>query len=206
MTTRSARSGKTTGRPVAFDRDVALEAALKEFWRYGYDGTSIAMLTAAMDIRPPSLYGAFGDKRALFRECVRLYSEKYGAFVARALAEEPTAFRAVERLLRESAAMYTDRTHPPGCLIISATAAHGPGSAEVAEELRAGRMAFKQVLADRIAEDVRTGRLPADTDVAALATFCAATQQGMSRQAQDGAGRADLEGVAALAMRAWPAC
>jgi AcrR family transcriptional regulator len=201
MTTRSARA---PGRPRAFDRDAALEKALLEFWRHGYEATSIASLTAAMGIRPPSLYAAFGDKRALFGECVRRYQETHGAFVVRALAEEPTARQAIERMLYEVAADYTDPSHPPGCLIITATAAHGPECADVAENLRVMREATKQTIADRIAEDVRAGRLPADTDVTALATFYAATVQGMSRQAQDGATREDLERVAALAMRAWP--
>lgn len=123
---------------------------------------------------------------------------------ARALAEEPTARRAVERMLREVAADYTDPAHPPGCLIISATAAHGPGSYRVAEDLHALREATKKTIEARIEEGVRLGQLPAGSDVGALTTFYAATIQGMSRQAQDGATKEDLERVAALAMQAWP--
>ena len=37
------------------------------FWDKGYEGTSIADLTEAMGINPPSLYAAFGNKEALFR-------------------------------------------------------------------------------------------------------------------------------------------
>lgn len=195
---------RSRGRPRAFDRDAALEKALVEFWRHGYEATSVSALTAAMGIRPPSLYAAFGDKRTLFGECVRRYQERHGALVRRALAEEPTAERAIGRMLRDLAADYTDPSHPPGCLIITATASHGPESAEVAEELRAMRLATRRSIADRIAADVRAGLLPADTDVDGLAAFFAATMQGMSRQAQDGATRDDLERIADLAMRAWP--
>lgn len=200
----SVRSVRAPGRPCSFDRDVALEQALLEFWRHGYEGASIASLTAAMGIRPPSLYAAFGDKRGLFFACVHLYLETHGVFAARALAEEATARRAVQRMLCEVAADYTDPAHPPGCLIISATAAHGPGSDGVAEELRVMREATKKTIAARIEQDVGLGQLPAGTDVHALTTFYAATVQGMSRQAQDGATRQDLEQVAALAMQAWP--
>jgi AcrR family transcriptional regulator len=196
--------GRAPGRPRAFDRDEALEKALVEFWRYGYESTSVAGLTAAMGIRPPSLYAAFGDKRKLFGEAVERYQRTHGAFTARALAEEPTGRRAIERLLREAAVHYSDPGHPPGCLIITAGVNHSPEAAEVEGQLRGYRTAAKRAIAERIAEDVEAGRVPAETDVDGLATFFAATVQGMSRQAQDGATREDLERVADLAMKAWP--
>ncbi|TQS22759.1 TetR/AcrR family transcriptional regulator [Microbispora sp. KK1-11] len=190
------------GRTRAFDRDVALERALEEFWRHGYEATSVSGLTAAMGINPPSLYAAFGDKRRLFGEAVRRYQETHGAFASRALAGEPTARAAVERLLREAAEVYTDPAHPPGCLIISAGV--NTSDADVIEELRGHREAGKAAIRRRIERDVETGLLPPQTDAPALATFFAAVIQGMSTQARDGATRADLDAVATLALRAWP--
>jgi TetR/AcrR family transcriptional regulator, copper-responsive repressor len=192
------------GRPRGFDRDTALEQALSEFWRYGYEATSIATLTAAMGIKPPSLYAAFGDKRKLFTEAVAHYQETHGAFTSRALAEEPTARQAVERVLREAAAHYTDPGHPPGCLVISAAINHGPETADVEAQLRALREAGKRAITERIKDDIMAGRLPASTDSEALGTFYSVTIQGMSRQAQDGATAEDLDKVASLALAAWP--
>jgi len=199
----SFHSATSPGRPVSFDRDVALEKALNEFWRHGYHATSIASLTAAMGIQPPSLYAAFGDKRTLFRECVKLYQDRFDGG-ARALTEEPTARQVIERILHYQAGQYTDEIHPPGCLLISATVVYGPTSADVADELHRTRDAFKQAIADRISQDVREQRLPADTDVIGLATFYVTVVQGMSRQAQDGATGEHLRKVADLAMAAWP--
>ncbi|WP_336210845.1 TetR/AcrR family transcriptional regulator [Nonomuraea sp. LPB2021202275-12-8] len=192
-------------RQRAFDRDAALENALLAFWRHGYEATSVAELTAAMGIRPPSLYAAFGDKRRLFEEVVRRYQEVYGSFSTRALAEEPTGRQAVERVLREAASEYTDPGHPPGCLIITAAVNCGPESAEVEEGLRQGREASKAAIRARIDGDMAAGLLPPETDTAALAAYYAAVIQGMSTQARDGTGREELERVAELAMLAWPA-
>ena len=62
------------GRPRAFDRAEALEAAMRVFWQHGYDGASLTELTEAMGISRPSLYAAFGDKAELFRETLTCYS------------------------------------------------------------------------------------------------------------------------------------
>ncbi|WP_433435161.1 TetR/AcrR family transcriptional regulator [Nonomuraea sp. CA-141351] len=191
-------------RQRAFDKEEALEEALLMFWRHGYEATSVAELTAAMGIRPPSLYAAFGDKRQLFEEAVRRYQETYGAFTTRALAEEPTGRAAIERVLRESAAEYASDSHPAGCLIITAAVNCGPESAEVQELLRGFREAAKGALKERIDEDVAAGLLPAHTDTEGLATFYAAVIQGMSTQSRDGAPAAALLHTAALAMSAWP--
>ncbi len=191
------------GRPRGFDRAQVLDLALTEFWRNGYEATSIARLTQAMGITAPSLYTAFGDKRTLFSAAVERYAETYGGYGARALAE-PTARAAVERLLYEAAAEYTEPGHPPGCLVINGAVNTTPADADVKAELRGFREATKRALAGKIEADVRAGLLPEETDAPALAAFYASVVQGMSTQACDGAGRADLERVAALAMRAWP--
>lgn len=191
------------GRPRSFDREAALERALLTFWERGYDATSVTDLTTSLGIGAPSLYAAFGDKRKLFNEVVQRYQETHGAFTARALAEEPTARAAIERILREAATHYTDPAHARGCLIISAAQNTIPASAEVADQLRRIRRAGRDVLRDRIQGDVDAGLLPDDTDAAALATFFAATIQGMSQQARDGASRDDLMAVATTALSVW---
>ncbi|KYG02058.1 TetR family transcriptional regulator [Sorangium cellulosum] len=192
------------GRPRAFDRGVALEAALRVFWRHGYDATSLAELTAAMKITPPSLYAAFGSKKELFLEAVALYAEMYGASVPRALSEEPTARAAVARVLLEFAAFSSSPDHPLGCLMVHGAANCTPGSAEVEAALRERRAASEAALRRRIEQGIAEGDLPADTDGAALAKYYGAVIQGMSVQARDGASREELERVAQAALRAWP--
>ncbi|MEV0530373.1 TetR/AcrR family transcriptional regulator [Kitasatospora sp. NPDC050463] len=190
------------GRPRSFDREAALEQALRLFWERGWEATSVADLTAAMGIRPPSLYAAFGDKRALFEEVVARYRESHGAYATRALAEEPTARAGIARMLREAAAEATDPDHPWGCLLISSTV--NCTSPEVEQAVRAIRTANVRALESLIRADVAAGHEPAEADPAALAQFTATVLQGMSQRARDGAGRAELERVATDAMRVWP--
>lgn len=108
------------GRPRGFDRDRALEQALRVFWEHGYQGASMTALTSAMGIKSPSLYAAYGSKEELFREALALYAATEGSYTRRALDEQPTARASVEAALRDNAAAYTDPATPRGCLVILA--------------------------------------------------------------------------------------
>ena len=61
------------GRPRSFDIDAALDCAVEVFWKNGYEGADLSALTEAMGINRPSLYVAYGDKRALFFKAVERY-------------------------------------------------------------------------------------------------------------------------------------
>ncbi|MFI1869243.1 TetR/AcrR family transcriptional regulator [Streptomyces jumonjinensis] len=190
------------GRPRSFDRDEALRQATLAFWEHGYEATSIAGLTKVMGIGAPSLYAAFGDKKALFAEVVEAYTTSWGIFAGQALAEETTARAAIGRMLREAAHEYTDPSHPRGCLVIRA--AVNCATPEVGAALRERRNATLAAFESRIRADVATGELPGDTDAPALARYCGVVLQGMSQQACDGATEEELARTAEIAMRAWP--
>lgn len=178
-------------RPRAFDRDIALDTALRLFWERGYEQTSISDLTGAMGIAPPSLYAAFGSKRELFDEAVERYDRSPAAFTTLAL-DEPTVRGAIARLLHDAAIEYTRSGQPRGCMILAE-----PMLGEHRKRSRAQ-------LAARIHEGVRSGELPADTDVDALAGFVAVVLAGLSAQARDAATRNELLAVVDAALSTWP--
>src|SRR5579872_7287735 len=61
------------GRPRAYDPDAALSRVMETFWKSGYAGTSLDDLAAATGMNRPSLYAAFGDKRALYVKALEHY-------------------------------------------------------------------------------------------------------------------------------------
>jgi AcrR family transcriptional regulator len=67
--TQKRRGGSRT-----FDRNEAIDAAMRLFWRHGYAGFSLNDLVSAIGIAPPSsLYAAFGSKAGLYREALDHY-------------------------------------------------------------------------------------------------------------------------------------
>ncbi|MEU8896366.1 TetR/AcrR family transcriptional regulator [Nocardia sp. NPDC048505] len=192
----------TRGRPRSFDREEALDKAVRLFWTRGYEATSIGDLTAALGIGAPSLYAAFGDKAKLFAEVVSSFAARYGGFMPRALEEEPTATAAVRRILREAATQYTRPECPHGCLVMSAGL--NTTSDEIADMLRALRNRNIEMFTEHIRADIDDGLLPADADPKMLARYVGTVLQGMSQAARDGASAAELTKVAEMAMRNWP--
>lgn len=199
-----AKVAKPRGRPRSFDREQALERAMDVFWDKGYESTSMADLTAAMGINPPSLYAAFGDKERLFLEAIERYYKLQREPITCAYDEEATARAAVERVLTEAAGQLAKSGHHRGCMIVMAATTCSSASPELQAALAARRATSRVRLKARLDRAVAEGELARDTDTAALAGFYTAVLQGMSLQAREGASRKSLMALAETAMRAWP--
>lgn len=193
------------GRPRGFDRDVALRRAMELFWRHGFEGVSMAELTAAMGIAAPSLYAAFGSKEALFREAVALYRDTNGAATRRALDCEQTARGAIEGMLRDNADAFTDPSLPHGCFVILGAVNTAPEH----EGLRAHLMDLHKescgLILRRLEQGAATGELPQDVDLGPVAGFYSTVLAGLSIKARDGTGRREMHAIIDHAMAAWDA-
>jgi len=191
------------GRPLSFDREVALHQAMLLFWRHGYEATSLSDLTAAMGVTPPSIYAAFGDKKQLFREAVKRYVS--GEVTALSIIDDaPTARDAAWGLLQGSAIGFTGSDTPPGCLLATSAISCSAEAADLQSELAAIRLRIEAHLESKIGNAVAARELPPDTDADALAGHTMAVIQGMSTLARDGASREKLMRVAEQSMLAWP--
>ncbi|WP_137391032.1 TetR/AcrR family transcriptional regulator [Rhodoligotrophos defluvii] len=191
------------GRPRAFDRDQALERAMKVFWARGFEGTSISDLTAALGINKPSLYAAFGCKEALFEQAVALYDMIESKPIQAALDGAPTARAAVEAVLRHNAAAYADADKPRGCLVVLASLVGTPENEAVRRLLAENRQAGEEAMRRRIAQGIADGDVPEGADAQAIAAFYTTVIYGLSVQARDGAPASALNRIVDCAMAGW---
>ncbi len=191
------------GRPREFDLEEALTAALKVFWRKGYDGASLTDLTEAMGITRPSLYCAFGNKEALFKSALDLYEREKLAFIEQALSE-PTAYECVRRMFYGGVLAHTDPENL-GCMgVNSALSCHGVASEAVRQELIDRRFDMESRLRGRFERAKAEGDLDAGADPAALAAFVSTIGQGLALQAGMGTKREILQQVVDTALQAVP--
>jgi AcrR family transcriptional regulator len=192
------------GRPRAFDRDAALEAAMLVFWRKGFAAASMNDLCDAMGIRSPSLYAAFGSKEALYREAIDHYVRTIGPLAWDKLEEGATARVGVQNLLLAGAEILPQSVSTPaGCMaLLGGVGDEWP--APIADVVRTARLEMLGHLRLRLQAAVADGELPPSTDVERLSRFYLGVFQGMAVQARDGAAVLELKGVAEAAMAAWP--
>jgi AcrR family transcriptional regulator len=199
-----AVAGKPRGRPRSFDRDAALEQAMLIFWRHGYEATSIQELTAAMQIAPPSLYAAFGDKQRLFLEAVARYRTRPGSDADCVLEATSVGRDAIGKMLELTAQGLTTEGLPQGCMLILSALTCSAQAADVQAELASYRRATETAISARLERARDEGEIPPATDVAGMASFSMTVIEGMSVQARDGASRPRLLAVAHAALQAWP--
>lgn len=105
-------------RPRAFDEEQALDAAMRVFWEKGYEAASLTELTQRMNIRKPSLYATFGDKRALFARALNRYTERHAVYIEQVLERETRTIPALAGLLRDAAAGGIGGDPALGCLAV----------------------------------------------------------------------------------------
>jgi AcrR family transcriptional regulator len=197
------KQGSARGRPRSFDGDLALERALRVFWKKGYEGTSLSDLTAAMRINRPSLYAAFGDKESLFRKALDRYTGAQFTYLQGAL-DAPTSRQMAERLLLGTVAQMSDGHNPAGCLLVQGALVSGEAADSVRKELTSRRRQLEVAVRRRLKRAKREGDLPATADPAVLARYLVTVTNGMAVQAAGGASASDLRRVAETALQAWP--
>lgn len=192
-----------TGRPRGFCIDTALDRAMTVFWRKGYEGASLADLTEAMGINPPSLYAAFGNKEGLFRAVLERYDERRKDLMD-AVLSAPDA-KSVAQLFLEGVADFTVDTegrNPPGCLLVQSGLSCS--DQDIPDVLAQHRAEKETALRKRFERDRKEGGLPKSADPAALARYLVAMANGMCVQAAAGATARELHEVVKLALTAWP--
>ena len=191
------------GRPRGFDPDEALTAALKVFWRKGFEGASLTDLTDAMGINRASIYNVFGNKEQLFRQALDLYEREKLAFI-RAALEAPTARLVAQALLRGSLDIQTSPSDPSGCLKVMSSVSCSQQSQSVRAEIIARRLDDETALTARLVRAQAEGDLPTGVDPAGLARCLYAIIQGMAVQAASGASRQELERLIETSLSIWP--
>jgi TetR/AcrR family transcriptional repressor of nem operon len=182
-----------------FDPQQALAKAMKVFWRFGYENTSIELLMREMGIAKQSLYDTFGDKRALYLKALAYYRDETNAALRQSLKSEPSVKRGFSKLLLGLSAESREQ-HERGCLLLSANLERDTKDAVIAEFLRGNQAAVESIFVEALRRAQSSGELSAKQDAVALARFFVVTIQGMRAVARLRSDRRSLEQVAKTAL------
>jgi TetR/AcrR family transcriptional repressor of nem operon len=180
-------------RTKEFEPERALESAMDLFWRRGYQATSVHDLLEEMGIGRGSMYGTFGDKRALFLAALDRFEETRASRADEILEGAASAGEGIRRLFESTIEGLVSYEPRRGCLLANTAVELAPHDEEVAERISryVGRTedAFEKALVRGRA----AGEIPTDKDPKALARFLVNTLHGVRVLARAGVDRTVLD-------------
>ena len=188
--------GRRRGRPRTYDPDQALAKATETFWETGYAAASLDALSAATGMNRPSLYGAFGDKSALYQAALERYREQGRATMKAALGAPGTLRESLTRFYAAGLDIYLGGG-PRGCFLIGSGLSQAPADEAIRETVAAGVHELDAGLTRRLTIAKDAGELPPTADPAALARLVSAMLNAMAVRARLGESRAELDALAA---------
>ena len=189
------------GRPRAYDPATALAHATAAFWDAGYAATSLDDLAAATGMNRPSLYGAFGDKHALYRAAFDRYVAAGDAAMAHALADPRPLREGLRAVYAGALALYySGEKAARGCFMIGTTLTEAAADPELRTALRDALRGFDQALAARFRVAHERGELAPEADPAVLAMLASGFLYFLAIRSRAGEPRAALAAAADAAV------
>jgi len=179
------------------------------FWREGFAATSLDELSAATGLNRPSLYGAFGDKRALYIQAYRRYREQVRETFSPLFAEKAPLGDKLRRIFLAALDLYlSGEEGPRGCFTVLSASSDAIADPEiramVAEAIGNSDRAFERLFAAAR----EAGELPAGADPKRLARMASAIIHTLSIRARARVPIAEIEPVVddAVATICGPTC
>ena len=185
----------SAGRPIEFDPEQVLDAAVALFRERGYTATSVADLLQARGLSRSSLYHSFGDKQTLFTRCLDRYRSQVAQQMQSALEDAPSARGWLETVFREPAEQAGDPTAMHGCLVMNSASELGQSNAEVAAHVGSGVDHLRRVFATAVERARQAGEIPAEKDSRTLAAYLLCSMAGLRTLLKAGATRREARGI-----------
>jgi AcrR family transcriptional regulator len=199
--TKSETEPARRGRPRAYDPQAALKRAADEFWQTGYSGTSLDSIAAATGMNPPSLYAAFGNKRAIYLKALARYWEMALAATREALAEDRPLRDALMLAYEAALSIYfSGRGRTRGCFVVGTAVTEAVDDPDIRKSLAAGLRATDADFEARLRMAHERGELKVDADPATLAVLASATMHTIAIRARAGVPRSELREIAQKAV------
>ena len=187
-------------RPREFDEATALEAAIECFWHRGYEATSVRDLADKMGISGPSLYNAYGDKRALFAQALEHYVDNSARALIKRLEASLPPKQAVRRFIAEIIDRSVNDRERRGCFLINSALEVAPHDRQLGA-LIADRLAEIEAFFYRSIKAAQAkGAVPRNRVARDLARLLLGVLLGIRVLARSKPERALLEGVARPAL------
>ena len=183
------------GRPRAYEPEQAIGQALALFRKSGLAATSLDDLSAATGMNRPSLYGAFGDKRALYIQSYQRYRDDYAAELKETFSADIGLRERLRRIFAIALDIYLLGEAPRGCFTVMTVASDAIADLDIRAIVMQGLRDVDKAFNIAFRTAVEKGELLTSTDIAVRAEMAAATLFSLSIRARAGVARGELEAI-----------
>lgn len=178
-----------------FDRDEALEKAMKAFWSRGYEATSMQDLVEGTGVNRGSLYATFSDKRALFLAALRMYDDRMRRKRLEALEASAAPREAVRRLFQSFAEVSKERERNHGCFLTNSALELAARDAEAGAIVARAQEEIESFFERMIRKGQADGSIPARVRPKETARGLLAALVGLAVLSRSRPERALLDGI-----------
>ena len=192
---------KRRGRPREFNAEEALARVMEVFWREGFAAASLDELSAATGLNRPSLYGAFGDKRALYLQAYQRYRQRLRDVFAPMFSQPGPLAGKLKRIFDSALELYLSGEEPRGCFTVLTASSGAVADPEiraiVGEAIANMDAAFERLYL----QAQNAGEFPANAEPKRLARMTTAWLHTLSVRARARMPRGELEALVDDAVR-----
>ncbi len=184
-------------RPIKYDEADVLASALEQFWREGYEASSVSKLLECCGINRGSLYNSFTDKNTFFKIVIDRYGDLLDAQVSATLKNPQLGpWEALHAFFRETAVKAPARQRNLGCLLVNSLCSSVIYDAEIKRVLRASLVRVRKAMIERLREAKTKGKLKKGLDEFLAADFLMNTLHGIRVNSRNGKSARQLERLA----------
>ena len=147
-------------RPVEFEYNDVLTNAMEQFWREGFEASSVQKLLDVTGINRGTLYNSFGDKDTFFKACLDHYNRLIAKDLDASLNNadlEPWA--AVEKYFDLAVLSVSNKQRSMGCLLVNSLCESINYDKEIQKMVRNSFVVVRKALVKRLKDAEKDRKL-----------------------------------------------
>lgn len=160
---------------------------MEQFWREGYEASSVQKLLDCTGINRGTLYNSFGNKDTLFKSCVDQYNKLVEKQIENSLRNGSlNAWDAISAYFDEAVFNVSNKHRSMGCLLTNSLCESINYDREMKKVLRTSLATIRKPLLERLKEARKKGRLKKGVSVEFAADILMNTLHGVRVNSREG--------------------
>lgn len=176
-----------------FDRRQVIQKATNLYWAKGFHGTSMRNLQDVIDMRPGSVYAAFGSKEGLFKETLTYYTEQGVKHLARCRDEASSPVEGLKLFIKRLVVKACFESPSGMCMLAKTVAELTDEQSELLQKAKSSLKIMEGEFEKLIVEAQSKGEIPSEKNPQQLARFIQVQIAGLRTYARIHDGQAPLD-------------